>query len=739
MSTTITPPLFRYAFRYYDGPTSTWMYYLILGGAVDVDNVPRWLTSGPSEWAEEGASVDRDFEYFGMMIVNGTPMSWTHEPARILRHIFLTQGIEGKCDLYIEMFNSDPSIWVYEQYLPDNFSLDFSTFVSEYDWVKINAMEGGFVAKLKARGDTQYEIEVANHPDVKYIKNDGIELQAKMNWIGIFGEDCNSYPTLAFTDTEGTNITFHPYTQSEADPHVQLVTNTSGASADVDMYFKWSFSINQTSGYLAHMKIDYITYDVNTFVNIATIPIYYDATGQATGTTQAYSGDNTQTITLGNNVGMFIMFRMYVTSPAGYVSDGSYICLINSLTCNGYLINRFETTYHPVLKASKVFEELTTLINDYPYNIPSTYSDLLGTTFNDEIYITCGDAIRNLEGSKMKISFNQLFKMVKKENGAAYYDYDLGRFYINDLTYVFKQSLHTDLPSLGTAKTCKVLPFSTQQFVNFVIGSGSYNYDAQKNNDLEITNGKDEINQNYNFLSSITRVKRDANYVTEIRQDCHGIEEVRINFSGKTISESSSDNDLFAMHCTKDPVSTFDLDGVTTDYYDIIRTPIDLTPGASFFNIENVFSPSSIYNVIFFPIKSIYRCGAWFRSLLKFHDTEYLKFQSSSKNNASSLKAVISEGSTPDVYDANADILVSSLCDDGREHFYPLLLEFELEEPINLYQKFIKDKYAFMNVTYLGNTYKVWAMQVTSKPANRGTTKFVGIPTIDNDLTLLER
>ena len=60
--------------------------------------------------------------------------------------------------------------------------------------------------------------------------------------------------------------------------------------------------------------------------------------------------------------------------------------------------------------------------------------------------------------------------------------------------------------------------------------------------------------------------------------------------SGKTISDSASDNELFAFHCTDTPAGTFDLDGVTTDYYELIRTPINLTPSHHSSILENVFS-----------------------------------------------------------------------------------------------------------------------------------------------------
>ena len=60
----ITPPLYRYAFRKYESSTATWLYYLILGGAVD--SSPQWLTKAPEEWLEEGASIERGFDWFGM-------------------------------------------------------------------------------------------------------------------------------------------------------------------------------------------------------------------------------------------------------------------------------------------------------------------------------------------------------------------------------------------------------------------------------------------------------------------------------------------------------------------------------------------------------------------------------------------------------------------------------------------------------------------------------------------------
>ena len=127
------------------------------------------------------------------------------------------------------------------------------------------------------------------------------------------------------------------------------------------------------------------------------------------------------------------------------------------------------------------------------------------------------------------------------------------------------------------------------------------------------------------------------------------------------------------------------------------------------------------------------------RSLLKFNDTSYLKIQSKAQNSIDNLKPIVSAGVGPVVYDGNADILISSLCDDGREYFYPIILDVVFKEPINLYTLMKDDKYAFVTIDYLGNTYKCWVKNIASKPTLRGETTAQLIPTIDNDLTTLIR
>ena len=374
-------------------------------------------------------------------------------------------------------------------------------------------MEGGFAAKLKARADTEYEIEVENNADVKYLYNDGIELQAKLLWTGYYQGIGGYYnPELPFIDTEGTNLNLHPINQTVTGGAVRFVENTSGINQDVQLIYKWDIYLS-IDGSIAHDSYFWIQLrevEISTNTLIGTTYILNSVYSHAPGTTHHYVGSNILNFTLDDDRRLEVTYRVWEYTAAAFLTANiDYTLTQNSASLELYLINRYEATYHPMLKASKVFEELVTKINDDAYSIPTTYSDLIDTTLNGEIYISCGDAIRGLSGSTMKITYNQFYNLFKYNfNAATYYDVDLGRMYINDLTYVFKNSAHSSIPSLGEVKSCKVLPFSSEMFVNLKIGGGEFTYDTQKGTDIEITNGKDELNLNYNLLSPITKIQK---------------------------------------------------------------------------------------------------------------------------------------------------------------------------------------------------------------------------------------
>ena len=132
------------------------------------------------------------------------------------------------------------------------------------------------------------------------------------------------------------------------------------------------------------------------------------------------------------------------------------------------------------------------------------------------------------------------------------------------------------------------------------------------------------------------------------------------------------------------------------------------------------------------------RNGPYFRSLLKFNDNDYVNFQVSGKNNAFSLKMITYTGGVVD-YNEGENILVSALCESGTLLFQPVILEFETKEQINLYNLIESDKYRYIEVIHLGNSYYGYLISVKSKPAKRGVTQFKLLATAGTDLSQLIR
>jgi len=132
------------------------------------------------------------------------------------------------------------------------------------------------------------------------------------------------------------------------------------------------------------------------------------------------------------------------------------------------------------------------------------------------------------------------------------------------------------------------------------------------------------------------------------------------------------------------------------------------------------------------------RNGSYFRGLFKPNDTDYINFQTTGKNNASSSKMITLTGGVVD-YDEGLKIQISELCNDGDELFQPWIIEFETKEKINLYNLIETDKYTYIEFVYRNESYYGYIIEVTSKPSIRATAKFKLIATQSTDITQLIR
>lgn len=723
------------------------MYYYTIdtnGDVISTTTVTQ-IDRAPEGWQEYELSWERGLEYYGMFRAYSTPLKFFKSGAKILRHIYGYEGFEGKCTFVVKML--DPSDYTYGVLFSAD--LDFTTYVDEYDYVGIGVIESGFMNLLSSRADTKYTFDLADNTDAKWIEHDGINMQAKLLFSSGVGNPSYTYagngfdefPALYYVDKEGTNISTKMYDVSPSGPEQrQIFVNTTPDPIDYEINVKGFYTITTNNLYTggAYFAVRALIYPGLVSVSTGLSYIYED-TGFLIPTLSTNSWYVNETVT--------------VTVPSGYAiaithllvgaSNGTWSTDLSDIEVSVKFTNRYQTSYIPTLRASKLFELLVDKINEGNTVTVTAESDLLTTVYNDEIYITSGDGVRSLPKAKMKISFNDLFQFVKRKFGASLiYDYATDTIKLDEMVSAFNNNPHSTYPSIGEVKYCRVLPLLEQQFVSLKIGSPASNYDSSGKTN-EITNGRDEFNTETLWTTPLTKVKNTSDYISPIKCDMYGIEMVRMNNEGKELTSDRIDDDLFAIHAEAVATGTYKLltTGVTVDTYPLYRKAINLTPGSTYWNVTGIFSPETAYNFIFSPVRSIRRNAPWFKCLLwtQAKTSLSLTFQSAGANNASGSHLVTYEGSPSLETDERADLLIDNLCDDSNVLALPHIFEVETKNVFNLFKLIGDDPYKYVTFEYNGATFNGFIIKSTIKPTFDAGTVFRLLATTGNDLTLLIR
>jgi hypothetical protein len=742
------PKPYRHYLRYYNLSALAYDYYYVTGNTVDTIANKTELARAPEGWQEYEVGWERGFTYYGMFTSYATPLKFHKDGALILRYLQYTYGIEAKCELLVEKFNSDTAVFDYETFFIGD--LDLSKATDEFDYVVVPIMESGFPAKLKAREDTPYEFAIDGNTDVKFVYSDGLNLQAKLSWAGLPNTSINGYynPSLVSYDHEGTNLYLQQYDHllSGNSPFI-LLANNSNISQDIDFVYDYSITIHLDNSVAASsyfwIQFREVVISTNTFVS--NTYILNSTYLHAPNLTYTYIGTIQLPYTLSPNRRIEVTYRMWQPVAAAFLISGTdYQLTSNYEEVTAYFVNRYEPSYIQTLKAVDVMQYLIDEIGKnslgQPDQTPAFIDHTIESQFPNQIVITSGDAIRNLGGSKLKISFSELFKFLNTKFGVAfYYDKTTNTCHLQDKSNVFINSQGAGYGNIGSVKNLKITPFTSEAFVNLKIGDKKQSYDQRGANDTEITNGKDEFNTETVRLSPLVRINATADYISPIRCDMYGIEFVRVNLESKTLADSSTDNDVFAIHKNEDSSGNFNryVSGtgyVSTPYYLLYRTPIV----AGTWEIQNISSPETAYNILFSPQRSLFRNGAYFRSLLKLNDANSLNFQLSGMNNVGNLKMITYTNGVLDFNEGGA-VLISDLCPDEAVLFQPVIFEFETKEVINLYNLIEDNPYNYITFTYLDNQYAGFIISAKSKPVIRGTTQFKLLAAPHIDLTNLIR
>ena len=744
------PKKYRHYLRFFDGADWQYWYYIPSASLVDYTTAATELERAPEGWQEYEIIFERGFTYYGLFTSFVTPLKFLKDSAVILRHIKYTFGIEAKVELLVEQLN--PLDWTYSTLFRGD--VDMSKTQDEYDYIIVPITEGGFVEKLKSRADTPYTYELWNNTDKVWIEHDGIEMQAKLLWsnatttaVEMPSNGFDEFPLWVYYGQEGTNYNQVFYDVS-LPPSLQrqVLRNNSTSSIDyvIEIRGTYVISTNASFGGNGYLTIRVLEYDTNgTFIGVHDLWITASpivGAGVSTGNTYAVDISEPLTIAAGNQIAISHFLSDSLGSGGTGFTNGSWNTTSVTADLKISFNNRYETTYIPALKASKVFELLMNSINEDAITVVST---LLDTTLNDEHFLSSGDGVRSLVNATFTTTFSDFFTWVNSKFGAAfYYDRSTNTVYLEDKAAVFNGTANPSY-TITSVDNFKCTPFTAEVFTNLSIGSRNFDYDEKSIDATEVTNGRDEWNLTSKYLSPITRLSgATKEYISPYRDDIHGIEQVRANLTGKELADANSDNEIFVIHCDATASGTYTppfFPSLTEDLHSIYRKAINATAGASYWQINNIFSPETAYNIFYSSARCVYRNGDWFRSLFKLNDADDFKYKGSGKVNTAGSQMSTEEGITPDIINEDDDIGIMSLCPNEAVLILPFIFEFETKEPIFLYHIINDYPFHYLPFVYKGNTYYGYIIKATSKPTFRGGTVFTLLATVDTDITNLIR
>lgn len=138
----------------------------------------------------------------------------------------------------------------------------------------------------------------------------------------------------------------------------------------------------------------------------------------------------------------------------------------------------------------------------------------------------------------MKTNFSDFFKFTNCVLGTSLaYDSTTDNLELEEKAEVFQNTLIEDL---GEVTALEISAWTDEMFNNLEHGYQAQVYDE--------VNGKDEFNTLVKRLSTNLRVQQTKNYVSPYRADAYGISLVSLNLGSKEYTDSSTDNDIWALH-----------------------------------------------------------------------------------------------------------------------------------------------------------------------------------------------
>lgn len=556
-------PQYLFALVNKAGQSATWN-----GSSVVFTSFLSPLELSPAEWQSITIVTERNKSTFALDISYGVPQTYLRQVASILKSTVYSKGIEEVLYLLIleqQLWFDDATYGFYYAQIAKS-EIDLSTF-SDKGSVTTNTLDGDIAKYIKSKGDQVFSIDI-DVPERQGIVMDGTTLQESASFIiqdpidPAYRPNGNHTQGLSLiSEDQKTSLGAQQTSRQNIDQtqHAQLFASEdfifqSSNQTQLTVLTDYAVTVEPTPGSsipidpTLRLNIGFIVLDAAGAV--VAYPdnsnVYYDSGPGFESAFGRHIVKITHTFTVPANCFVYPRCQANVTNDS-YANGLQFTYDNNSKTSDAtpnmilQYNYRFKSTVCWGLRAPILLQKVVAAMTDGQF---TAKSDLLDNP-DIELFFSCGDALRQLIGSQIKISLNRLLKCLNLVHG-------IGSGSINSQLRVERKAFWVapgdpgvDLGVAGDG--FNIEPATDMLPASIKIGWPNQDYNVA----LGDVNGKYEICVTQIYNTPYTRVSTVLDITCDVRADMMGAEFDRINTDGKTSTADNSDNDVFVFHCTK--------------------------------------------------------------------------------------------------------------------------------------------------------------------------------------------
>jgi len=625
-------------------------YTLVING---VENV---LKNAPSGWEDTFLNYKRSPDYWGLIRSFTVPLSFVLDGAYLLRKEFYEKGLNSVTTLKIEVLNNRN--WSYK--LVYSGEVDYTQFNDSENSVSVKVTDTGVAEAVASSDKAVYEISL-NSLKAVTVEIPSVSLidLAQLLVLPQQYDLPNGYTVLPLDVIENGLINQKVETQIVEG----AVLNTLIGSD------QWFISANENTRVTVSGILEGFTtntqFNDKVFIELrnggnqlkGTITTYLVVEGQIPEFKRNYS--LTFDVVAGEKI--FLTCRYAGTTPFNF--RGQFWAIFFSVQITNEVLA--PPSQAKAFRAFDLFEILLERMNGKA--VPAD-SILLKQS---NLFITCGDSIREFEEPVIKTSFVDFYRSVDAVLGCGF-GLDAGQARLEAKEFFFR---NIESVKLGAVKSFELTVADPFLFNTLLVGYKESNYEENQ--------GREEFNQGQVWIAPNKKVDSVLERLSVYRADQFGISVLRrlTILDNLQKKDTESDNGIWFLKG-----SGVEVDGVHK-----------LETGSDFNFISGISNQENSINIDLSPKRCLIRSGSFLSIGLHRYDSKVLAFGSSDKN-----ADLVSEKDGRLVYE-NQDIAISAL---RSRLFLPYLVKITTDMPKDSWSLIDDSIFGYFSFNYNGALIK---------------------------------